>query len=98
MRDIYKLQNKEFRKNYINTSSFSYKEHLNYFKKNENNNKLNTFIIKNERNFIGYIKTFDKVIKTEVSIAIKKEYQGKGIASQILKYLLKNNFFLKNPQ
>ena len=45
----------------------------------------------------SYIKTFDKVIKTEVSIAIKKEYQGKGIASQILKYLLKNNFFLKKP-
>ena len=95
LRDIYKLQNKEFRKNYINTSSFSYKEHLNYFKKNENNNKLNIFIIKNESNFVGYIKTFDNRYKTEVSIAIRKEYQGKGVGSRILKYLLKNNF-LKN--
>lgn len=97
LRDIYDLQNKDFRQNYINSTTFSYKSHTNYFKKMDKNLKLNTFVIKNENNFVGYIKTYDKTINTEVSIAIKKEYQNKGIATKLLKYLLKNNFFLKKP-
>ena len=97
LRNIYKLQNKDFRKNYINSKTFSYKAHTNYFKQMNKSMKLNTFIIKNENNFVGYIKTFDKTINTEVSIAIKKEYQNKGIATKLLKYLVTNKFFLKNP-
>ena len=97
LRDIYELQNKDFRKNYINSTTFSYKAHTNYFKKMDKNEKINTFIIKNENNFIGYIKTYDKTINTEVSIAIKKEYQNRGIATKLLKYLLANKFFLKKP-
>jgi len=97
LRDIYELQNKDFRKNYINSTTFSYKAHTNYFKKMDKNEKINTFIIKNENNFIGYIKTYDKTINTEVSIAIKKEYQNRGIATKLLKYLLTNKFFLKKP-
>ena len=63
----------------------------------DKNVKLNTFVIKNENNFVGYIKTYEKTINTEVSIAIKKEYQNKGIATKLLKYLVTNNFFLKRP-
>jgi spore coat polysaccharide biosynthesis predicted glycosyltransferase SpsG len=98
LRDIYKLQNKNFRKNYINSKTFSYKAHTNYFKKMDKNKKLNTFIIKNENNFVGYIKTYDKTVNTEVSIAIKKDYQNKGIATKLLRYLVTNNFFLKKPK
>ena len=98
LRDIYKLQNKNFRKNYINSATFSYKSHTSYFKKMDKNIKLNTFIIKNKNNFVGYIKTYDKNINTEVSIAIKKEYQNRGIATKLLKYLVTNNFFLKRPK
>ena len=97
LRDIYELQNKDFRKNYINSTTFSYKAHTNYFKKMDKNVKLNTFVIKNENNFVGYIKTYEKTINTEVSIAIKKEHQNKGIATKLLKYLVTNNFFLKRP-
>ena len=97
LRDIYELQNKDFRKNYINSTTFSYKAHTNYFKKMDKNVKLNTFVIKNENNFVGYIKTYDRTINTEVSIAIKKEHQNKGIATKLLKYLVTNNFFLKRP-
>jgi hypothetical protein len=97
LKEIYALQNKEYRKFYINPDSFSYKSHLSYFNKLELMQNINIFIIKNEKKFVGYIKTVYKEKNTEVSIAINKKFQGLGISSKILKYLVDKNFFLNDP-
>ena len=96
-KEIYSLQTKDFRKNYLNTSTFTYKVHLNYLKKVERNINENIFILKNDCNFVGYIKTSEKNNLSEVSIAIKKSFQNKGIATKVLRYLIKNNFFINKP-
>ena len=95
--ELYKLQTTEYRKYYLNPSTFSIHSHIKYHKKAMLNDNLNTFIIKNEKNFVGYITTNNIRKKTEVSISIKKDYQNKSVGTKLLKNLLKKKFFLNEP-
>lgn len=97
LKELYNLQSSDYRKYYINSKIFSYKSHLNYLKKLNNSTDEDLFIIKNKKKFVGYIKNKLNKNKNEVSISIKKKFQNKGISSIVLKYLLKENFFLKKP-
>lgn len=95
--ELYKLQTSEYRKYYSNPSTFSIQSHIKYHKNAILNDNLNTFIIKNEKNFVGYITTRNIMKKTEVSISIKKDFQNRSVGTQLLKYLLKKKFFLNEP-
>jgi spore coat polysaccharide biosynthesis predicted glycosyltransferase SpsG/ribosomal protein S18 acetylase RimI-like enzyme len=97
LKNIYELQTKYYRKNYLNPSTFSFKKHLKYYARETKDYSKNTFIIKQGNNFVGYIKTHDKLKTTDISIAIKKKYQKRGIATRLLKFLRHNEFFKKEP-
>jgi ribosomal protein S18 acetylase RimI-like enzyme len=94
---IYSLQNEYYRKYYRNSETFSYKIHKKYLGSIIKNPKIQLLVIKNKNNFIGYIKVEVKNKKSFVSIAIKKEFQGKNIASLMLEYLVKSNYFIYPP-
>ncbi len=96
-KNIYSLQNKFYRKYYRNKETFSYKVHKKYIEEILKNPKIQLLVIKNKKNFVGYIKIEIKNKKSLVSIAIKKEFQGKNIASMMLKYLVKSNYFIYSP-
>ena len=97
LKNIFELQTQDFRKYYINPNTFSFKSHVKYYQKIITDKNLVTFIIKNENSFVGYIKTHYKKQNVEVSISINKNYQNKGLATKLLRYLVNNNFFLKKP-
>ena len=91
---IYLLQNKSYRRYYRDNETFSLKVHKKYLQKINKDPKVQILIIKNEEKFAGFIKIEVKNKKSFVSIAIKKKFQKKNIASKLLKYLIQSNFFI----
>jgi len=93
---IYSLQTKENRKYFKNAEIFSFAEHKRYIKNflSQQNNFLYIAQIKNI--FVGYIKLELNNNKFIVSILIKKDFRGQGVATSILKFFKSKKIFGRN--
>ena len=71
------------RKKFFNSKKNSFIEHLIWINKNYKNNII--FIINSDNKKIGYIRYKKEKNSYEISIAIEKKIQGKGISKEALK-------------
>ena len=80
-KDLWRLRNnKESRKNSIDSKHIKLNDHLTWFK-NIDPKKVKIFIATDTKNrkVIGYVRFEIKKISAEVSIALYKKYQNKGL-------------------
>lgn len=81
---LFKLRNKPYvRRNSISKYEICYNRHISYLKKFFNKNNYYQ-ILYEKNNFVGFIKFELKKHFYEVSWAVLKKYQGKGIAKKFL--------------
>ena len=88
---LLKLRNK----NYVIENSFTNKkiltkEHHNWILKFLENKHNNLFLIQNKKKNIGYIRFEQNKLKKNISWALLKKFQNKGIISKNLKTLTSN--------
>ena len=80
---ILKLRNSSYEFFYKQEKPISPKEHYEYMEKQIKNLNFHQWLIVFKRIDVGYVRILD----SDVSIMIHKEYQNKGIASKALKLL-----------
>lgn len=78
---ILDLRNAFYKMFYKQTKPISENEHYEYLKNHENDLNFHHWMIKNDEHVVGYIR----ILKEDVGIMIKKEWHGKGIATNALK-------------
>ena len=98
IKDLWELRNNEqTRKISINSKPIQLNDHFIWFNKiNQNKTKIFIAIDKKNKKVIGYVRFEKKNDTTEVSIAIYKEYQNKGLSKKILdtsEKMIKTNYF-----
>jgi spore coat polysaccharide biosynthesis predicted glycosyltransferase SpsG len=93
---VYLLQNKENRKFFKNIKTFDYATHKKYLKQFlcKEGNFLYTIFLKFI--FVGFVKLELKKDKFYVSIIIDKNYRGRNIGTNVLRFLKSNKIFYKN--
>ena len=87
---LFKLRNKPYvRKNSVSKNKLTYNKHITYLKKFFK--KKNYYqVLYEKNNYVGFIKFELKKDFYEVSWAILKKYQGKGIVKKFLKLTTKS--------
>lgn len=82
---ILELRNKNFKFFYEQNEPISKEKHYQYMKNYSNKSNFHHWIISLDGDNVGYIRILNK----DVGIIVKKEFQGKGIASKALMLLEK---------
>jgi len=78
---ILDLRNQFFTNFYSQDRPINKEEHYQYLEKQKSNTKFHQWMIENDNETIGYIRILDN----DIGIIIKKEHQGKGMATEALK-------------
>jgi RimJ/RimL family protein N-acetyltransferase len=84
---ILELRNSFFNKFHKQNSPIKLKEHEKYMKLQIKNKKFQQWIIIDHESDIGYIR----ILEEDVSILLKKEFQGKGVGTKVLRKLEKQS-------
>ena len=98
IRDLWMLRNnRQTRKNSIDVSPITLSSHLKWFKNlDKTNNKIFIALDVRNKNVVGYVRF--KIMKSnaDVSIALFKKYQKRGLSKEILfacENKVKTNYF-----
>ena len=84
---ILELRNSFFNKFHKQNSPIKLKEHEKYMKAQIKNKKFRQWIIIDHKSDIGYIR----ILEEDVSVLLKKEFQGKGFGTKALRKLEKQS-------
>ncbi len=84
---VLELRNSFFNKFHKQNSPIKLKEHEKYMKAQIKNKKFRRWIIIDHKSDIGYIR----VLEEDVSVLLKKEFQGKGFGTKALRKLEKQS-------
>ena len=82
---ILELRNSDYQYFYEQNEPIPKEKHYQYMEKHSNEHNFYHWIISVDRNSVGYIR----ILGDDVGIMVKKEFQGKGIASKALELLEK---------
>lgn len=93
---VYLLQNKENRKFFKNIKTFDYATHKKYLKQFLNKEGNFLYVIFLRFIFVGFVKLELKKDKFYVSIIINKNYRGRNIGTNVLRFFKSNKIFNKN--
>ncbi|MBS3926357.1 MAG: GNAT family N-acetyltransferase [Nitrosarchaeum sp.] len=80
---ILELRNNDFQYFYEQNSPIPKEAHYQYMENHVNDSNFHQWIISHEGNDVGYVR----ILNEDVGIMVKKEAQGKGIASKALDLL-----------
>lgn len=78
---ILDLRNQFFTNFYSQDRPINKEEHYQYLEKQKSNTKFHQWMIETDNETIGYVRILDN----DIGIIIKKEHQGKGMATKALK-------------
>ena len=93
MVNVFNLSNDDIvRQNSIHHEKIKWEEHCKWFKKRILKKDEPFYIAEDEeKNFIGQVRIDKKNEEFIISISIKSDYRGKGLASEILKKCIKTS-------
>jgi len=80
---ILDLRNSDFQYFYKQNEPIPKTSHYQYMEKHSNESNFHHWIISADGNDAGYVR----ILNDDVGIMVKKEFQGKGIASKALEFL-----------
>ena len=80
---ILELRNNDFQYFYEQNAPIPKEDHYQYMENHVNDPNFHQWIISHEGNDVGYAR----ILNEDVGIMVKKEFQGKGIASRALEIL-----------
>lgn len=80
---ILELRNNDFRYFYEQNAPITKETHYQYMESHENDSNFHHWVISDKENDVGYVR----ILNEDVGIMVKKEFQGKGIASKALQLL-----------
>ena len=93
IKDVFDLSNDdEVRKNSINQGKIQWENHVNWYSTKIKDKNCKFYIIRDENNdFIGQMRIDSKDNENIISISIKKEFRGNGLAPKILSDCIKKS-------